>query len=224
MADQQIVREYDPQLGRWLTRAQPEPAAGTTPDLAAVLAEGNDADGAAVTGLGGLAVTGPVSFDLSEADDGFSFGDLQQGYGWFFGKDGSVSAFGSPLEGGIMFRLQPSPEAGTFFEVKSGNGSNTMLVMEQDANGARGDIEINAGASLFLNADSLELGGAGTTRVRVPSTSTLVIADITAPADGDLSASQMSIWFDRTNGSAKLMVKAKQQDGTVVTGEVALAA
>ena len=44
-----------------------------------------------------------------------------------------------------------------------------------------------------------------------------------APADGDISAGQMFIWFDSTNGSAKLKVKAKQADGTVKTGEIALA-
>lgn len=43
-----------------------------------------------------------------------------------------------------------------------------------------------------------------------------------APADGDLDASELALWFDDTNGSAKLMVKAKQADGTVVTGNVAL--
>jgi hypothetical protein len=43
------------------------------------------------------------------------------------------------------------------------------------------------------------------------------------PADGDLAAGFAAIWFDKTNGAAKLMVKAKQADGTVVTGSLALA-
>lgn len=44
-----------------------------------------------------------------------------------------------------------------------------------------------------------------------------------APADAELAASEMALWFDATNGAAKLMVKAKQADGTVRTGSLALA-
>lgn len=44
-----------------------------------------------------------------------------------------------------------------------------------------------------------------------------------APADGDLAANQLALWFDPTNGSSKLMIKAKQADGTVKTASVALA-
>jgi hypothetical protein len=44
-----------------------------------------------------------------------------------------------------------------------------------------------------------------------------------APADGDIAAGELYIWFDKTNGSSKIMFKAKQADGTVKTGSVALA-
>jgi hypothetical protein len=44
-----------------------------------------------------------------------------------------------------------------------------------------------------------------------------------APADGALQTGEMSIWFDQTNGASKLKIKAKQADGAVKTGEVALA-
>ena len=44
-----------------------------------------------------------------------------------------------------------------------------------------------------------------------------------APADGALVAGQLMLWFDQTNGAAKLMVKAKQADGTVKTASIALA-
>jgi hypothetical protein len=43
-----------------------------------------------------------------------------------------------------------------------------------------------------------------------------------APADGDLAASELSLWFDDTDGAGKLMIKAKTADGTVVTGSVNL--
>lgn len=44
-----------------------------------------------------------------------------------------------------------------------------------------------------------------------------------APADGDLSAGECSWWFDSTNGAAKAKFKGKSANGTVVSGEVALA-
>lgn len=43
-----------------------------------------------------------------------------------------------------------------------------------------------------------------------------------APADAELTAGEAAWWFDSTNGSAKLKVKAKQANGTVVVGEIAL--
>lgn len=43
-----------------------------------------------------------------------------------------------------------------------------------------------------------------------------------APADADLAASEMTLWFDSTAGAAKLMIKAKNASGTVVTGSVNL--
>jgi hypothetical protein len=43
-----------------------------------------------------------------------------------------------------------------------------------------------------------------------------------APADGDLAAGECAWWFDKTNGAAKLMIKAKQNDGTVKTASISL--
>lgn len=37
-----------------------------------------------------------------------------------------------------------------------------------------------------------------------------------------VGAGDCALWFDQTNGAAKLKTKAKQADGTVRTGEVAL--
>jgi len=48
------------------------------------------------------------------------------------------------------------------------------------------------------------------------------IGQVTAPADGDLNSGEMALWFDPTEGSAKLMIKAKDESGNVVEGEVAL--
>ncbi len=48
----------------------------------------------------------------------------------------------------------------------------------------------------------------------------LSVTQNTAPADGTLAAGECAIWFDSTYGSAKLMFKAKQANGTVKTGSV----
>lgn len=45
----------------------------------------------------------------------------------------------------------------------------------------------------------------------------------TVPADADLVTGELALWFDKTAGAAKLMIKAKNASGTVVTGSVALA-
>jgi hypothetical protein len=45
----------------------------------------------------------------------------------------------------------------------------------------------------------------------------------TAPADSELVAGELAFWFDPTDGAAKLMVKAKTSNGTVVTNATNLA-
>jgi hypothetical protein len=44
----------------------------------------------------------------------------------------------------------------------------------------------------------------------------------TEPDDSFFNAGDWALWFDSTDGAAKLMIKAKSDDGTVVTGNVAL--
>lgn len=51
---------------------------------------------------------------------------------------------------------------------------------------------------------------------------TVFISKNVAPADGDLAAGQLALWFDDTNGAGVLNIKAKTADGTVVTGTVTL--
>jgi hypothetical protein len=57
---------------------------------------------------------------------------------------------------------------------------------------------------------------------RVLSGGAVITGQNTAPADGDLNASEVALWFDATDGAAKLKIKGKSANGTVVTGEVAL--
>lgn len=55
--------------------------------------------------------------------------------------------------------------------------------------------------------------------LRIDKRGGIVIGVKSAPADGDLAASQLAFWFDDTNGGADLEIKAKTADGTVVTQE-----
>lgn len=67
------------------------------------------------------------------------------------------------------------------------------------------------------------LDGAGTSvPVRINKDGYLAIRRTSAPADADVVTSELMFWFDNTPGSAKLMVKAKNSSGTVVSGSVAL--
>jgi hypothetical protein len=46
---------------------------------------------------------------------------------------------------------------------------------------------------------------------------------VAAPADAEIEAGEAAYWLDATNGASKFKIKAKSANGTVVTGEVALA-
>ena len=58
----------------------------------------------------------------------------------------------------------------------------------------------------------------GTAQARFDEQGFLIIAVTGAPADSALSTSELAIWFDDTPGAAKFMAKAKDSNGTVVTG------
>jgi hypothetical protein len=59
-------------------------------------------------------------------------------------------------------------------------------------------------------------------KFQVTKAGIVIFAANAAPADGTLNAGDCALWFDKTNGASKLMVKAKQADGAVKTGQVAL--
>ncbi len=54
------------------------------------------------------------------------------------------------------------------------------------------------------------------------SSSSIFITANVAPPDAALSNGEAALWFDPTNGSPSLNVKAKQTDGTVVTATILL--
>jgi hypothetical protein len=87
-----------------------------------------------------------------------------------------------------------------------------------------------AAHSLYITRASAQTGdqislrdNAGVLQSRFNKDSIFMTKVTTAPADADLVSGEVAIYFDSTNGAAKLKIKAKQADGTVRTGEVALA-
>lgn len=88
-------------------------------------------------------------------------------------------------------------------------GNNPSIISRKRASqtGSLFEAQSNDGATVYSRFDQ---NGYFMTRKTV------------APADADLASGEMALWFDSTNGAAKLMVKAKEAGGTVRTATVAL--
>lgn len=71
--------------------------------------------------------------------------------------------------------------------------------------------------------DIVQFQAGGAVQSRVMRSGSFATRNTAAPPDADLAAGEAAMWFDSTNGAAKIMWKAKQADGTVRTGSVALA-
>jgi len=106
-----------------------------------------------------------------------------------------------------------------------GNAGNAaMLYVEADDASQPFALEVGgamAGDILIVIPDNVG-PGAGHSRVIVQRGFVIAQANA-AQADADLTGGDMSLWLDKTDGACKLMVKAKQADGTVRTGSVNLA-
>jgi hypothetical protein len=108
----------------------------------------------------------------------------------------------------LIFSLRPS--AGTTARVASAGAGSVAL--EVDTAGVDSTDLIQAYGN--VNFDLV---------FRLMQSGAVVIAQHSAPDDGALSAGDMALWFDQTDGAAKLKIKGKSANGTVVSGEVALA-
>jgi len=84
------------------------------------------------------------------------------------------------------------------------------------------------GAALEVRAQDathdavIVLGSTGPAGLRLDHSGYLILKLTSAPADAALAANECALWFDPTNGASKLMVKAKQADGTVRAASIAL--
>jgi len=102
----------------------------------------------------------------------------------------------------------------------SGSGTKRVSVVSQNA--ADQPFRIKGAASQSGNLEQW-VSSADVVYGTVSENGYFTTRKVAAPADGELSASELAFWFDDTNGAGKFKIKAKTANGTVVTGEVALA-
>jgi hypothetical protein len=67
-----------------------------------------------------------------------------------------------------------------------------------------------------------ETGRLVTAGARIASAAKLTIGDTSEPPDEDLGPAEMALWLDPTPGATRLMVKAKDSNGSVKTGSLDL--
>lgn len=122
--------------------------------------------------------------------------------------------------------------AGTFAGIQGGVGDNTVSGAALNCYGGKADGVTPGRIQAGINGDNGALGQVLVNKVVDPDYGPVMefgsLGDIkleahAAPADGDLAAGELRLWFDQTDGAAKLMIKAKQADGTVRTAAVNLA-
>lgn len=120
--------------------------------------------------------------------------------------------------------------SGAFYIYDESEGINGPLVVEI---GPKGPValastnpaidQLNVAPLVTLDAGKFVAQFWGSTSgVLILRTGHFGIRATAAPADGDIGNGRLFFWYDPTNGSPKLMLKGKQADGTIVTGEVAL--
>lgn len=162
----------------------------------------------------------------------------------------SVSGGGSSLRlghGTTDDSLIIQTEGTTFASLTSGTRRNlTLYNTPNGSNGSAisvGDVIDNAAVGTFAVANShvgvkgLVVRGKASQSgnlLEIQDSASAVLSSFTengyfttrktaAPADAELASGELALWFDATNGAAKLMVKAKETGGTVRTATVALA-
>lgn len=117
---------------------------------------------------------------------------------------------------------------GVYIDAQSGATNNYAIYSAGGASvllaGAAGVTPLTLQAAATPTADILKFQDSTPTVIgRIDKNGTIITKRNAAPADADLATNELALWFDPTAGAAKLMVKAKNASGTVVTGSLALA-
>lgn len=163
----------------------------------------------------GIGIDDPVSplhlgSDAGDNTSGIIFGsgiDTQL----YRSGEGALTLNGTGA-GGNLYAAGGIIQTGGYFAANGNTGANRAIFGYANGGNAAG---FTCGSSL----DVWLMRGSGTT---LKSNAAYSTVKTSAPADSDLAAGEMAIWFDPTNGAAKLMVKAKETGGTVRTGSVSL--
>ena len=102
--------------------------------------------------------------------------------------------------------------------IQFGLTGTTIDRNKADANPALRVNNINAGATGNIQ----EWLAAGALKARVAASGHLGVRVNAAPADNTIVAGEAMLWLDSTNGATKLMIRAKQADGTIRSGNILL--
>lgn len=142
--------------------------------------------------------------------------EAPEGYHQSLGDGYLIHVFAG--DGTDILNFDPSGAMNISSSVEEGIASQVTL-----ANGgtAGETTNIRAGRS-GGSTDRITITHGSSVIFRVLNDGAPITAAHSATADGTLLAGQMEIWFDQTNGAAKLMIKGKTANGSVVTGSVNL--
>jgi hypothetical protein len=103
------------------------------------------------------------------------------------------------------------------------DGSAGLFLSEDNQNGLV-ELHTDSVSSLSRRTGStgvgFRVGVGGVYAFKVLADAAVVVALHAAPADASLATGDCALWFDQTNGTAALNVKAKQADGTVKTATI----
>lgn len=104
------------------------------------------------------------------------------------------------------------------FDGMSFSASSMVLYPPNTVSG----LVISQASGAAFDAIAVMVNGVPQPTFRINENGYMMVQKNSAPTNAEVFENGLCIWFDSTNGSPKLMVKAKQANGTVVTGNIAL--
>jgi hypothetical protein len=132
---------------------------------------------------------------------------------------GSAGSFGFSIYADASNRI-------VFGTAPSGTGylppTLTDQVLVNVGAAARKGVVVKAAASQTANLAEWQASDGTTIHATVSENGYVTTRKTAAPADAELATGEAAYWFDPTAGAAKFMVKAKDANGTVVTGSMSL--
>lgn len=205
----------------------------------------NNADVSYVFDVNGLTVGAPtksgriaVFNNIGSNDDAAVMGEYTSGVGsgHFYGVRGHITGAGgaSKSSGYFSSGATGGPNYGVYVaDINTSSGGNHAIFTnaglvrlgdQLSVIGSQDIIQAIIKAHSTQTTSLLEIqDNSGNIYSKFNKAGYFMTKKIAVPADADLATSEMAIWFDDTAGAAKLMIKAKNASGTVVTGNVALA-